>query len=173
MSTRSGTVHSEQFTHAERNLAWLDQRDHALTAATQDDIDTWHAQALPSHKHARRGFLTWAIASRLMPRLALPPLRTPNTGQRITQSRRLALLRRILTDDTPPLRSRVAGCLMLLYAQPVSRIVRLSIDDIIQDNDGQARIRLGPQLFTAVIRSWVSGVLLRGKVLLAWDNADC
>ena len=134
---------SEQFTPAERFLAWLDQRDHALTAATQDDIDTWHAQALPSHKHATRGFLTWAITNRLMPRLALPPLRTPNTGARITQSRRLAPPRRILTDDTPPLRSRVAGALMLLYAQPASRIVRLSIDDITQDNDGQVRIRLG------------------------------
>jgi hypothetical protein len=34
---------SEQFTHAERFLAWLDQRGHALAHATQDDIDTWHA----------------------------------------------------------------------------------------------------------------------------------
>lgn len=134
---------SEQFTHAERFLAWLDQRDHALAATTQDDIDTWHAQARNSHKHTTRAFLTWAITSRLMPKLALPPLRTPNTGQRITQSRRLALLRRILTDDTPPLRSRVAACLMLLYAQPASRIVRLSIDDIVQDGDSHLRIRLG------------------------------
>lgn len=137
---------SEQFTHAERFLAWLDQRDHALAAATQDDIDTWHAQAHNSHKHAARAFLTWAINSRLMPKLALPPLRTPNTGQRITQSRRLALLRQVLTNEQLPLRSRVASSLMLLYAQPASRIARLSIDDIIQDDDGQVRIRLGQPL---------------------------
>lgn len=134
---------SEQLTHAEHFLHWLDDHGRTLAQATQDDIDAWHAQARDNHKRAARGFLTWVIDSRHMPKLALPTLRTPNAGEPITQSRRLALLRRILTDDSAPMRSRVAGCLMLLYAQPASRIVRLSIDDIIQDDDGQIRIRLG------------------------------
>jgi hypothetical protein len=134
---------SEQFTHAGRFLDWLDGREHTLAHATQDDIDAWHAQARDSHKRAAHAFLAWAIEARQMPKLALPPLRATNTGQRITQNRRLALLRRILTDDQPPLRSRVAGCLMLLYAQPATRLVRLSVDDIDQDDDGQLRIRLG------------------------------
>lgn len=134
---------SEQLTSAEHFLNWLDDHDRTLAQATQGDINAWHAQSRDHHKHAARGFLTWAIDSRHMPKLTLPRLRTPNTGEPITQSQRLALLRRILTDDSPPMRSRVAGCLMLLYAQPASRIVRLSIDDIIQDNDGQVRIRLG------------------------------
>lgn len=42
-----------------------------------------------------------------------------------------------------PLRSRAAACLMLLFAQPASRIVLLSTDDIVQDTDGQVLIRLG------------------------------
>lgn len=88
-------------------------------------------------------FLTWAIEARQRLKLALPPLRKTNTGQRITQSRRLALLRRILTDHEPPLRSRVAGCLMLLHAQPASRIVRLSVNDITKDDDGTVQTRLG------------------------------
>jgi integrase len=32
---------------------------------------------------------------------------------------------------------------MLLYAQPASRLVRLTTDDILQDNDGHVLIRLG------------------------------
>ncbi|WP_214414175.1 hypothetical protein [Sphaerisporangium fuscum] len=32
---------------------------------------------------------------------------------------------------------------MLLYAQPASRIVRLTLDDIVHDSDGQVLIRLG------------------------------
>jgi integrase len=64
------------------------------------------------------------------------------SGERLTQTRRLALLRRILTDDSPPARSRAAACLMLLYAQPASRIVRLTIDDVLRDGD-QTLIRLG------------------------------
>ena len=130
---------SEQFTHAGRFLDWLDGRERTLAHATQDDIDAWHSQARDSHKRAAHAFLTWAIEARQMPKLALPPLRATNTGQRITQNRRLALLRRILTDEGAPLRSRVAGCLMLLYAQPATRIVRLSVDDIDQDDDGQLR----------------------------------
>jgi hypothetical protein len=81
------------------------------------------------------------MANAHMPKLALPKLQI-TSAKPITQLRRLALLRRILTDDQPPLRSRVAACLLLLYAQPVSRIVRISIDDVVRDAD-QVLLRLG------------------------------
>ncbi|QIZ39909.1 hypothetical protein FDZ84_31195 [Saccharopolyspora sp. ASAGF58] len=54
----------------------------------------------------------------------------------------MELLRQVLTDADAPLRSRIAAGLVLLYAQPVSRIVRLTVDDIIQDDD-QVLISLG------------------------------
>jgi hypothetical protein len=73
---------SEQFTHAEHFLDWLDQRDHNLAHATQDDIDAWHAQAREPYKRTTRAFLTWAIEACQRPKLALPPLRKTNTGQR-------------------------------------------------------------------------------------------
>ncbi|MEW2257877.1 hypothetical protein [Streptomyces sp. NPDC047869] len=41
-----------------------------------------------------------------------------------------------------PLRARVAAALVLLYAQPVSRIVRLTIDDVIGD-ETVVTVRLG------------------------------
>jgi hypothetical protein len=130
-----------QFTQAERFLIWLDQRDRPLGGCTQTDLDTWHAQAADHHKRNLRAFLTWAIGARHMPKLALPTLHT-RAGERLTQTRRLALLRRILTDDAPPARSRAAAGLMLLYAQPASRIVRLTIDDLLRDGH-QVLIRLG------------------------------
>ena len=55
------------------------------------------------------------------------------------------------------LRTRVAGCLLLLYAQPVSRLARLTLDDIITGGDGQVFIRLGdpptpvPEPFAAML----------------------
>jgi hypothetical protein len=54
------------------------------------------------------------------------------------------------------LRTRVAGCLLLLYAQPVTRLVRLTVDDVI-DHGGQVSIRLGnpptpvPEPFAAML----------------------
>jgi len=44
-------------------------------------------------------------------------------------------LARVLADHDLPLCSRVAAAIVLLYAQPLSRVVRLSIDDVIRDGD--------------------------------------
>jgi hypothetical protein len=48
----------------------------------------------------------------------------------------------ILSNQVDPLRSRVAAAIPLLYAQPVSRITRLTIDDVINSDD-QMLLRLG------------------------------
>ncbi|GGU06955.1 hypothetical protein GCM10010272_60290 [Streptomyces lateritius] len=58
------------------------------------------------------------------------------------QHRRLALLRRTPNDDSLPLRTRVAAALVLLYAQPVTRIVRLDVDDVTDDGTA-VTVRLG------------------------------
>ncbi len=55
---------------------------------------------------------------------------------------RTALLGKVLTDEDAPLRSRAAAAILLLYAQPLSRITRLTIDDILRDGD-QVLLRLG------------------------------
>ena len=92
--------------------------------------------------------LKWAIASRAMPRLDVPARRHAERAP-ISQHRRLALIHRFLTDKRIELRTRVAGCLLLLYAQPVSRLARLTLDDIITGDDGQVFIRLGDRRLQA------------------------
>lgn len=77
-----------------------------------------------------------------LPGLTLPPLPVRRVAP-ITQHRRVELLGQLLTDEDRPLRSRVAACLMLLFAQPATRIVRLTIDDITRATDGQVFIRFG------------------------------
>ncbi|MEV6671059.1 histone-like nucleoid-structuring protein Lsr2 [Streptomyces sp. NPDC051162] len=52
------------------------------------------------------------------------------------------LLGRLLTDGSLPLHSRVASVIVLLYAQTCTRVVRLTVDDVVHDND-QVRLRLG------------------------------
>jgi len=79
----------EQFTQAERFLAWLDQHGIHLGACTQADLDAWHAQAADHHKRNLRPFLTWAISARHLPKLALPTLHT-RAVERLTQARRPA-----------------------------------------------------------------------------------
>jgi hypothetical protein len=55
---------------------------------------------------------------------------------------RAGYLGRVLVGCDLPLRPRVAAATLLLYAQPVSRIVRLTLDDVIRDGD-QVLLRLG------------------------------
>ncbi|MCC4314811.1 hypothetical protein [Streptomyces malaysiensis] len=58
------------------------------------------------------------------------------------QHQRLATLRRVLGNDATPLRIRVAASFVLLFAQPLTRIVRLTTDDILDDGQ-QLHLRLG------------------------------
>lgn len=91
-----------------------------LCECIQADLGTWHAQSLAHRRRSLRPFLAWAKDAGRMPKLTIPAI-TVGAPKPITQSRRLALLRRALTDPRLPLRSRVAGALMLLYGQPVTR----------------------------------------------------
>lgn len=76
-----------------------------------------------------------------MPRLSLPTISTRNPAP-LDQHRRLTLIRQAVTDEQIPAIDRVAALLLLLYAQPVTRIVRLTLDDIAV-HDGQVLLRLG------------------------------
>jgi hypothetical protein len=59
-----------------------------------------------------------------------------------------------------PLRTRVAAAIVLLYAQPLSRVVRLTLDDVIHDGD-QVLLRLGeppspvPRPIADLLLSWI------------------
>ena len=70
----------------------------------------------------------------------LDGFRTP-TGRWLVPLQRLALLRRSAASNG--LRPRAAACLVLLYAQPLSRIIQLTTSDITRDDDGRLYLRLG------------------------------
>jgi hypothetical protein len=63
------------------------------------------------------------------------------TAAPLTNSERISSLGRVLTDPGLPLQVRVAATIVLLYAQPLSRVVRLTLDDVIRD--GTQVLRLG------------------------------
>lgn len=91
-----------------------------------------------------------------MPRLRVPPTREP-TPKPISMRHRIELLRRIHAGDGMDLTERVIAMLILLYAQPLNRITRLTLDDISVDEHGQMLIRLGdppapvPPIFAQIV----------------------
>lgn len=121
-------------------LDHLAQRGRSLAECTQADVDTWYAGGYTARR-LTHSFLRWAVQSRHMPTVTIPHRSTANPAP-ITQHQRLALLRQLVNRDDIPLRDRVAAVLVLLYAQPLTRITRLSSDDV-QHEDGKVLVRLG------------------------------
>lgn len=112
----------DQVKHATAFLSWLTDRGLGPAGCRQAEIDAWHAQHNQHDRAAVRAFLLWSAENKITRRFTLPTAATGRAAP-ITRGRRLELLGQILTDFDMPLRSRVAAGLLLLYAQPVSRIV--------------------------------------------------
>lgn len=62
----------------------------------------------------------------------------------IAQDQRLAWLKELLSGESESLPYRAAGVLLLLYAQPLTRIASLQVDDVDRSGD-ETRIGLGKE----------------------------
>ena len=145
-----------RFITAEVFLTWLDTRGQKPGSITQADIDAFYTSHKLHHRQNIRAFLTWAISQGHVPASYVPVIKF-SKGESITQTERLDLIRRFAPAGDLPLHLRTAACLMLLYAQPLSRILRLTAGDIRREDDGRAYLRLGtppapvPEPFAAML----------------------
>lgn len=122
-------------------LDWLAQRGLTLASADQGHLDAWLASG-GATRHGDAGhFVRWTAAEKLA-RLELPALRWTGPAGPIDDDRRWAQARRLLRDGTIDPADRVAGLLVLLYAQHAAAISRLTVDHVHQDDEG-VRLRLG------------------------------
>ncbi|WP_204079408.1 hypothetical protein [Mycobacterium riyadhense] len=121
-------------------LNWLTERRTTLAEAGQAEIDTYLAGQPPS-RYRVRDFLQWAAATgRTGPVTIAAPGRNP--GPATDHDQRWAQIARLLHDDTIDLTDRVAGALLLLYGQHLSRIVAITHDQI-KTQGRQVFLRLG------------------------------
>lgn len=123
-------------------LVELDERQLTLATCTQGDLDQIFAAGKRSLRDDLQPFLRWAMNTRRMPRLATPA-HLGRPVALITQHQRIALIRRIYHDNQMALIDRVLALFVLLYAQSLTRIHRLTVDDFHVDDDGQLLVRLG------------------------------
>jgi hypothetical protein len=141
----------DQVKQATAFLRWLSEHDLTLSACRQADIDAWHAGHNEHARSAIRAFLLWCMASKLTRRFRLPAAVIRQAAP-LQQRERMDLLGRVLIDHDPPLRSRVAAAIVLLYAQPLSRVVH---------DSGQVLLRLGsppspvPGPVADLLLSWI------------------
>jgi hypothetical protein len=158
--TPAGRRHAgDQVKHATAFLQWLSGHGLTLSTCRQADIDGWHAKHNEHGRNTIRAFLQWCMTSRLTGRFRLPAAVTRQAAP-LPDHERVGQLGRLLTGHDLPLRARVAAAIVLLYAQPLSRVVRLTLDDVIHDGD-QVLLRLGeppspvPRPIADLLLSWI------------------
>jgi len=122
-------------------LQWLAERDRTLETCSQTNIDTWLASDR-ADRHIARSFARWAMAQKLMPELDFPVGERGGPSQPIVSHDLVELAQRLLNDPQMPARDRVASILIAVFAQPVSRVARLTTEDVTVDEQSVA-IRFG------------------------------
>ncbi|WP_237074087.1 hypothetical protein [Mycobacteroides abscessus] len=133
----------QEITETIKFLAWLHET-YGRTAAqcTQQDVDEYLASG-PTTRHLIRTFFVWAKKSKINVEVTIG-FRQAKTSPTLTQEQRLAWLKELLTGDAESLPYRVAGVLLLLYAQPLTKIASRQLADV-NHIDGETRITLGKE----------------------------
>ncbi|WP_052207309.1 hypothetical protein [Sinomonas humi] len=109
--------------------------NHLVTRGTmprdcsQADVDDWLATG-PTTRSIARTFVRWAVEHGHIPSVEFP-YRTAQTTPVIGQQQRLDHIR-ALTDPTAPITAadRTIALFLLLYAQPLTRISRMTLDQV-------------------------------------------
>jgi hypothetical protein len=134
----------DQLTTATRLLEFLRHRCRALRDCGQDDLDAWFAGQSPRVQAASKPFLTWARGQGSLDRSLTIPITPRSRPQQFSiAADRWARARTLLHDDTSAnVPDRVAACLVLLYAQPVTRIAALTTDHLQRSDDSGVQLHL-------------------------------
>jgi hypothetical protein len=120
-------------------LDWLTASGLDLATARQGDLDTWLTSEHATHHGEAGNFVRWARRQKLTS-LDFAATRWDGPSSVIDTEARWAHARRLLHDDTLKPEDRVAGLLLLLYAQGPAAISRLTLDQV---HPSEQHVRLG------------------------------
>jgi hypothetical protein len=125
-----------------RFLDWLASHHLTLATCTQGDLELWLATGPPS-RHDIYHFVEWTSNRKLSAKLNVPLVRS-RPGDALDAEARWAIISRLLHDPAIEVADRVAGSFVLLYAQPLSRVAVMTVDQIATTDTGVS-VRFGTQ----------------------------
>ncbi|WP_329214757.1 hypothetical protein OG257_36855 [Streptomyces sp. NBC_00683] len=91
------------------------------------------ADSTVSYRNGTGHFVRWSVQHRHACDLTYGTVRWTGPLSTIDSEKRWADARRLLNDSTLPTPDRVAGLLLILYAQKIATISQLTVDDITMD----------------------------------------
>jgi hypothetical protein len=121
-------------------LDWLSGQHLTLATCGQGDLERWLSSEAVNHHHPGH-FIRWATKQRLTD-LVFPTKRWQGPTSALDDQARWEAARRLLHDTTLNTRDRVAGLLVVLYAQKTAAISRMTTD-CLETTDGTVRVRFG------------------------------
>jgi hypothetical protein len=137
-----GNAARARLTTATEFCAFLADRGRNLSNCQQADLDEWAASRPRSKTHTLAGFGRWAMARGAMPRLAIPTGQSRSPTPPVDDDERWEIARHLLHASGIDTALRLAGALVVIYAQPVNRISRLRTTDLDIGRDRVA-VRVG------------------------------
>jgi hypothetical protein len=128
-------------TAAANFLDWLAGQGLTLDACRQGDLDRRNSTET-SYPAETAHFIRWAVKHRYARDLTAGAIRWSGPKGPHDTEKRWDDARRLLHDDTPAIQDRVAGLLLLLYAQRIAAITKLTTDDV-RDDGASVTISFG------------------------------
>ncbi|WP_405692440.1 hypothetical protein [Streptomyces sp. NBC_00057] len=126
-----------------------------LDECSQHDVDTWFGNGTSTRGDANN-FLYWAVKQRLVSKLAIPWARHGN-GPLASEKDHIDALRALLLHQTLPAAHRAIGIMLVLFGQPLARVVTMRMDAFREGPNGMV-VKLGrdwidvPEVAAGVIR---------------------
>jgi hypothetical protein len=122
-------------------LDWLHAHDLTLGSCQQADLDRWLTDELATYREEAGRLIRWAHANKLTT-AHVASTRWNGPGQLLDHQHRWDTARRLLHDDDLKPEDRLAGLLVLLYAQGATAISRMTVEQI-QARADDIRLHLG------------------------------
>jgi hypothetical protein len=120
----------QQVSSALALLAWLREREVTLATCHQGDLDAWRTSTDAGHRDRAGHFVRWVISRGINRDLRFLATRWEGPAHALDHEERWQQARRLMHDDALAIEDRVAGLLLLLYAQRSATISCLSLDDV-------------------------------------------
>jgi hypothetical protein len=111
-------------------LDWLEEQNLTLATCRQADLDRWMTSDDVLLRREAGHFVRWTFSQKITRDLSFPAVRWNGPTQPMDDEARWDTARRLLHDDTLKPEDRLAGLLLLLYAQWPATISRLTVDHI-------------------------------------------
>ena len=115
---------SRQVSGCVRLLSWLRDHGHDLSSCDQPQLDRW-AGGNRSRALEARAFVRWAVRNHLAHGLSVRRGPDPIPVSTITLARQQQVASALLDNPGVPVADRLAGLLVVLYAQLFTRIARM------------------------------------------------